>query len=245
MRNLLLSLLIVLVLNVKVYSEVYPDNVIDEFEKKYNTVKDYQCRLHEWCTKGRKLEKRIINYYFKRPRNIRMDILKGNKAFDTGSVGVSVGDDRVTGHRGGILSVIALNVSENSPLATTVRGTTFDESDLQAILERLKFHLENSIITFEETKDNICKLTCIPHDPSMNEGISMDVICIDRGMLLPVFSERYEKDVVVQHAEWSDYIINAGLPEELFKVRYNPEELAQQKIKSIHELPAEESYKFE
>ena len=59
--------------------------------------------MHEFSIGGGRREERIINYYFKKPMMIRIDILDGNKALDKGSVGVYTGGEKVTGHRGGFL----------------------------------------------------------------------------------------------------------------------------------------------
>jgi len=210
--------------------------ILGKLTEKYDSITDYQCRLNEWCTSGKKVEDRVINFYFKKPRNIRMDILKGTKAFDSGSSGVYTGGNTVVGHKGGILTPVALKVSKHDGLATTIRGLTFDQSDMQETVEILQFHLQNSSVTVRGLKEEVYEITCIPPDPAKNDGISKDVIWIDMKLTLPVFNERYEGNAVVQRARWSNYIINAGLPDELFRIRFNPAKLSEQGINSIHGL---------
>jgi hypothetical protein len=75
-----------------------------------------------------------------------------------------------------------------------------------------------------------------PSDPSLNDGVSRDVVWIDRNTLLIIRNERYEKDVMVQQVIWKDYIINAGLPDKLFDARF---EIAQLRETGIQLLSQE------
>jgi len=215
------------------------EKILEIITSRYETISDYQCRLNEWSSRGKKVEDRVINFYFKKPRNIRMDILKGNKPFDTGSSGVYNGGNTVVGHKGGILAPVALKVSKHDALATTIRGLTFDQSDLQETVEILQFHMKNSSVTVRELKDGVYEVTCIPPDPAKNDGMAKDIIWIDTKTALPVFNERYEGNTVVQRARWTNFIIDAGLPEELFKIRFNPAKLSELGINSINELGIE------
>ena len=200
------------------------DEVIASMQEAYGSINDYQCRFEELSLFRNRREERVINFYFKKPNLIRMDILTGNRPFDDGSVGVYTGDGKVTGRRGGVLSGIVLKVPKDSPLATTIRGVRFDESDIETVLNRLDFYRTRGRIELRET-DGSFIFACAPSDPFGNEGISKDIVWIDRGTLLITRNERYEGETLVQAASWKEYIINAGLPVELFDVRFDVEEL--------------------
>jgi len=201
-----------------------PQEYLDRVKEYYALIGDYQCRMNEFSIGGGRREERIINYYFKKPKLIRMDILDGNRAFDPGSVGVYTGGDKVSGHRGGIMKDITLNISKNSTLATSVRGETIDQSDMLTVIERFQFHIRNSEISLREKASHV-EFSFIPYDPSANEGITRDVIWIDLETMLIIRNERYEGKDLVQQVIWSDYIINAGLPDELFDARFDVAEL--------------------
>ena len=57
--------------------EIHHKEIIGKIKARYDEIQDYQCRLVEYCTDGSRYEKRTINFYFKKPKLIRMDILKG------------------------------------------------------------------------------------------------------------------------------------------------------------------------
>jgi len=191
---------------------------------RYELIDDYQCRMHELSIGGGRREERIINYYFKKPKQIRLDILDGNSAFDKGSVGVYTGGEKVTGHRGGIMRGIILSVKKDSALATSVRGETIDQSDMLTIIERIEYLLANGDVSMVEKVSHI-EFEFFPFDPSKNEGISRDVVWIDRETMLVIRNERYEEERLVQQVTWGNHIINAGLPRELFNARFETAQL--------------------
>jgi outer membrane lipoprotein-sorting protein len=213
-----------------------PRSTVEAFQAMYESISDYQCRMYEHCRQGNRTEERTMNIYFKRPRFIRMDILEGNRFGDTGSVGVYRNDGKVRGRKGGLLSFIAITVNKNDPQATTIRGLTFDQSDLQATLGKMQFHLAESACTLVAV-DGISELVFEPRDPSRNGGVTKDIIRLDAVTLLPVSSDSFEGDRLVQHAEWSSYILNAGLPDQLFDVFWDPGRLEGMGIRSVHALP--------
>jgi hypothetical protein len=163
---------------------------------------------------------------------IRMDILKGSRAFDRGSVGVYLGGDKVVGHRGGLLKNLILTLPKESALATTIRGTTFEDSDLFALFRKLIFLNENGVITVTQ-RDGYFILECVPFDPEINENITKDVVWIESETLLILRNERFEQHELVQETHWSKYILNAGLPDELFDVRFDVGELRKDNIPLI------------
>ncbi len=213
-----------------------PQSVVEAFQAMYESVSDYQCRMDENCRQGSSYEERTINFYFKRPRFIRMDILKGNRFGDTGSIGVYRNQGKVTGRKGGLLSFLAITVGKQDPQATTIRGLAFDQSDLQATLEKMRFHLSESACALIE-EAGIYELLFEPRDPSRNGGVTKDIVRLDAVTLLPVSADSFEGGTLVQHAQWSSYILNAGLPDQLFDVFWDPRQLAGMGIESVHALP--------
>jgi len=130
------------------------------------------------------------------------------------------------------LSPVGLTLSKHNPLATTIRGVAFDESDIETILEKIPFYIEKGTVTLN-VSGKVLELVCKTGYPSENKGISKDIIRIERDSWLPIESERYEEDRLVQKATWKDYIINAGLPDEFFHIRYDPLKLKEMGIKIL------------
>jgi outer membrane lipoprotein-sorting protein len=197
----------------------------EEMKARYEGIRDYQCRMVEWSIEGDRCENRTMNFYFKKPKLIRMDVLEGNRPFDSGSVAVYLGSGKVTGHRGGPLKGIVLNVPKHSPLATTIRGVAIDESDMETVLEKIPYYLENGTISMSEHDDSF-SFACVPFDASKNGGVSRDILRVDKKTLFVTYNERFVGDVSVQRVRWGEYIIDAGLPDELFDIHFDVGELA-------------------
>lgn len=214
---------------------------VDRFAEVCGTIRDYQVRLYEWCRSGSRYERRIIDFYFKRPRMIRMDIITGNRPLDAGSVGVYTGGDRVDGRKGGILSAIVLSVNKHDGLATTIRGVTFDQSDLEGILERLQNGFTIGAVTLEH-RDGWHWVHILPRDPAGYGGVSRETVAFDPATFLPVYSESFMGAVQVEYARWTGYIINAGLPDALFQIRTDSSILTAAGVPTIHGTPTDDRY---
>lgn len=214
---------------------------VDRFEVVARSIRDYQVRLYQWSRSGRRYERRIIDFYFKRPRMMRMDILTGNRPFDDGSVGLYLGGDNVVGRKGGILSAIVLTVNKQDAIATTIRGVAFDQSDLQGILERLRNGFTIGDVHLE-LRGGWYWLHILPHDPAGYRGVTRETVAFDPETFLPIYSETFEGELQVEFARWTDYILNAGLPDELFAIRTDSSILRSAGIRTIHGLPADEKH---
>ncbi len=215
------------------------ETAIARFGETVRTVNDYQCRLYEWCGTGLKYEKRIINYYFSRPRKIRMDIVSGNRPFDGGSVGIYTGGQTVDGRKGGLLSGVVLTVGMGDAAATTALGVRFDESDLAGILEKINKLKKNSR-TAVEFRGGSCWLFFDLDEPAPKWGITREIIVLDTVSWLPVYSESWRGKTQIQQARWTGYIVNRGLPEGLFEIRRDSSLLSSQGLPDIAEIPVDE-----
>jgi outer membrane lipoprotein-sorting protein len=232
-RRILIALLIVLgPAGVATADAPTPGSVVEAFRAMYASLSDYQFRIDETSRRGSALEARTMNIYFKKPRFIRMDILKGNRPGDGGSAGVYRNDGRVTARRGGILSFLSATMDKANPQVTSIRGAAIDQIDLAATLEKMRFHLSESACSLAEGS-GVLELTFVPRDPSRNDGVTREIIRLDAVTLLPVSAESYEGAELVQRAQWSGYILNAGLPDNLFDVQWDPRQLEKNGIPTL------------
>lgn len=237
-KLLWIALISPLILSAPLYSQIAmtPREVIDLFEERLAAIADYQCRMYEWSAKGRREEIRYINFYFKQPRLIRMDIIKGNRSGDTGSIGVLRSNGKVQGRKGGLLSPFVISVDKESALATTIRGVTFDQSDAKAALERLRFLMERSRLRFSGKEEG---WLFDFHLVEPEEGITRETLFLSSENIMPLYTESFEGDELVQTVQWRSYIINAGLPDEFFDVRYESEKLRDLRLNHNLDLPLE------
>jgi hypothetical protein len=180
--------------------------------------------MHEFSIGDGRREERIINYYFKKPHMIRIDILDGNKPLDRGSVGVYTGGQRVSGHRGGFMKGMVMSINKNSPLALSVRGETIEQSNVLSVIERMEHLVQHGTVKLQEHNTHI-ELSFVPFDAAENGRISRDVVWIQRHSMLIIKIQRFEGENLVQQATRDRYILNAGLPHELFDARYEIEQL--------------------
>jgi outer membrane lipoprotein-sorting protein len=192
--------------------------------------------MHEISRKGSEVEERTMNIYFKRPRFIRMDVLAGNRAGDAGGSGVYRNDGKVTGRKGGFFSFLSATVDKHNPQVTSIRGMTIDQIDLQATLEKLLLRLSTSASSLS-VREGIYELVFLPRDPSAEGGTTKEIISLDSATMLPVSAESFEGSRRVQHADWSDYILNAGLPDQLFDINWDPRQLSASGIQSVQSVP--------
>lgn len=219
-------------------SALTPQSVLQAFEKMVTAVRDYQCRMWEYCFQGNEYEERTIDFYFKRPRFIRMDVLEGNRFADAGSSAVYRNDGRVTGRKGGVLALFPVTVDKRNPQATTIRGLTIDQGDMLAMVESMRSHLADCTCTLS-VSGTVYELAFEPRSPASIGGVTREVIRLDAATLLPVSSDSWEGSRIVQHVHWDHFILDAGLPDELFDVRWDPARLVKAGIRTIHSIPLE------
>lgn len=101
------------------------------FNESFASTNDYQCKIKAHEVKGSQTQNRTYQYYFLKPSYAKTLILEGD---GQGSGGTWTGGDTVSGHQGGILSGIHLNVSIHDPRATSLLGYTIPDGLLQNIV---------------------------------------------------------------------------------------------------------------
>jgi outer membrane lipoprotein-sorting protein len=200
-----------------------PEGVIKKFEEAVATIDDYRCKLNEWCFNGSEYEKRSVDFYFLKPRNIRMEIIEGNRPFDPGSIVVFTGGNKIVGKKGGLFSFISATLDKKDPLVTSIRGTRIDEIDFIGILAKLTDRLANGINLVSVLPDGTYCLTGIDKKPLQNGSTYREVLYLDGATFFPKKMEGFEGTKQVVNAEWTDYVINAGLPPDLFSIDYSPD----------------------
>jgi hypothetical protein len=213
-----------------------PEAVAEQFEKALSAIVDYQCRLYEYAWQGSDFEEKTIDFYFKKPRLIRVDVLKSSKPGDAGSQGVSLDDGKVTGRRGGILSFLAVTFGKHEPLVTTIRGMALDEGDMRALAVRIRRGLIDGTCRLLE-HPGVYEFVLQPRSSPPCGPVTKEVIRLDAGSLLPLSADGYEGERIVEHAAWTGYVLNAGLPLDLFDVHWDLGRLSRMGVLSVHGVP--------
>lgn len=113
-------------------NEILLQKAIARIEARVQALPAYKCRLSTVCVLGRNVEKRSYNYYFSRPRLVRMEIIEGK---DKGAILV---------YKQGIVYAkrfpmfFPLRFKPKDRMVTTIRGGQIDQTDLGFILSLLK-----------------------------------------------------------------------------------------------------------
>ena len=207
---------------------------LDQFALVVGSIEDYQCRISEWSSSNGDEESRIVNFYFLRPRNMRMDIIIGTRFGDDGGRAVYLPNGKVVAKMRRIPFSRVLDVTDS--LVTTLRGKNLLDTDLIGIQRALETYTVTGSVTFSRD-DEFAIFDVFHPDPSMTNGLDREVICFDAESLLPVSADGFISGALVQHFAFSDYVLNVGLPSEVFSVRYDPKRLEEAGIPAIVEVP--------
>ena len=119
---------------------------------------------------------------------------------------------------------MVLSVKKDSPFAVSVRDESIEKSNVLAVIERMERLVKMGTVDMDVNENHV-EFVFIPFDIHANEGISRDVVWIERNTFLITRIERYEGEKLVQQAVREGYIINAGLPKELFDAGFDTEQL--------------------
>ena len=97
------------------------DEALAAFTAAWTHVNTYTCMISAHEVKGRDVQDRVYRVAFKRPNNMRMDIVGGA---GRGGAAVWTGGNTLFGHQGGFLSFVKLHLNIHDPKAVSLRGTT-------------------------------------------------------------------------------------------------------------------------
>lgn len=178
----------------------------------WNSVTSYQCTIIGHEEEGSAVQDRVYRYYFEKPFDTRADIVAGD---GRGSVGVWRGGDSVRGHRGGFLRAIKLNVNLHSRLATTLRGTTFAQTNIGAILAHIRSLPLQSMRVSADQRGAVLNVAL--SDPKLYGGVTKELYHFGPNYL-PVDYEQFEGSRLVVRVAYSDMQLHVSFPKSLFDV---------------------------
>ena len=187
---------------------------ITAFNAAFAGTNDYQCKIRAHEVKGDQTQNRLYQYFFLKPSYAKTLILEGD---GQGSGGTWSGGDTVSGHQGGILSGLHLNVSIHDPRATSMLGYTIPDGLLQ-----------NQVGQYENTKGELSQKdgannttevdlkVASPESSGPNSGVTKMAIWFLNATHMPVRQVRWAGDAVVTDETWNDLKTNVGLTDKDF-----------------------------
>jgi len=190
----------------------------DAFVRVFADVKDYKEQLvtHETSDDGASVQDRTSDYRWRRnPFAAYITVLAGP---GKGGVAVWHGGDTVSGHKGGILSLIHLTLNLHDGQATSMRGDTIESAGFDYAI---KHYLATAGTMSESAGPAIdgqatTAVTLVVGDPSKNTNISKDVIYLSNAKHLPVRREEYVGAKLVKAESYNNVQTNVGLTDHDF-----------------------------
>lgn len=190
-------------------------SAIAAFDEAFERVNDYTVTVHAHEVKDGQTQDRVYRYWFKRPRLAKTQIVSGPGA---GGGGVWKGGDTVSGHQGGLISFIHLNVSIHDSRATSLRGYTIPEGLLQNQVDKYKVIKGNLSerpgpeIAGQPTIQVELRIT----DQSDDPGIDRAILYFSKITHFPLEQVRYGGGKILSLETWTDLRTNTGLKDSDF-----------------------------
>lgn len=228
----LIAILIVLGLSLATWPAPAASNdveaAISRWESTWANTRSFTSEVSSHITKGDQLEERTLLLWFKRPMNIRTDVIKGNRSHDAGSVAVYRGEGTVSGHQGGLLSGVVLTLSIDDPLCTSIRGARITELLFSRSLELIHQYQRRRSSLQLGAPSQIAGRPAIPLTLStsnenfiaLNDNIDKDVLWYDTQLNVLVQWERFEKGGrKIAQVTWSNTRLNPSIDDAVFNPR--------------------------
>jgi len=183
-----------------------PSEAMAQYAAAWGKLTTYTCTITSSEISGSRVQDRVYAMFFQKPYDTRLNITGGD---GKGSAAVWHGGDTVTGHQGGWLTPIKLNLNIHAHLATTIRGTTIADANFGAIYDHLA-SLKSATMTADTDGANTT-VTVPVADASKDGGVTKEVVVLGKDSL-PVEYDQYEGDQQVRHVAYSDVSLNVTIP---------------------------------
>ncbi len=182
-------------------------------------IKDYSVTVHETDQSDPPKvvsEDRVLHFKYSKPCYGRVDVISGRLA---GSAAQWQGGHKLKGHLGGEISHLKAIVPDTDPKTTDIRGLPMYAAFFPWIIDR--FNEAGTITAAPGPAVNGVPtdvITITGGDPKKQFGFTKNVMTLSSVTHLPLINDGYTGDKVTLHAEFSDYVINPGLPITAFQI---------------------------
>ena len=187
-----------------------PSGAAAAFLEAWAKVPSYTANIKAHVVKGSETQDRTYHYAFLKPHFAKIDITDGP---GRGGGAVWKGGDTITGHRGGIVSMIKLTKSINDPEAVDLRGGTIAQASFENVAENVK--AAPSLTNGEETV-NGTQYDTVTFPFKDGNGATKRVVFLSRATHLPARRVTYAGDTVVIVEDFTDVNTAANLKESDF-----------------------------
>lgn len=195
------------------------ESLFKELQEKFKKINDYQCVFDAFVAKDDKTDRRVYNYYFKKDKSIRMEIIEGK---NNGAKLVYSGKNVKIRLSGIIISLFTFTFEPTDKKICDLRGFSIPQSDWGTFINEHIKYLEkcSSKIIAKDTVNN--KETIIVEIESRKPDETMDIarekIWLDNTEKILLKFEQYDKKGKLMRANsYKNIKINSGLKDDLFQ----------------------------
>ncbi|VAW99324.1 hypothetical protein MNBD_GAMMA21-2733 [hydrothermal vent metagenome] len=202
---------------------------LNKIRENHKKIKNYTAMVYSEEIKGERIQKRLVRSYFSIPWLLRNEIVAGTEPADAGSEMIYAGGEKMTGHKGGMVSFATVSLYYDSPMATTLLGLTFREMIMKAMLDRLSLYEKLGTIEFGQDQQaglqtvsvlrlRLHKDVILPeHDRIGKIGATHEEIYIDKERLIPVGWAIYVDKTRVRMLILEKLLTNVPLDADIFQ----------------------------
>lgn len=186
---------------------------------KFESIKDYSCIFESYSSNGEKSASVTFKYYFRKPKSVRMEILKGKYSGTT----LLLQQDNTVRVKVGIIIVglFTFNYPAEHRYVCDYRGNGLHNSDWgYFIQEHIKLlDLTTVILAGEENLDGrkvlVYELTS--KDPAKSRSVAKETIWIDKDHDLLIKYRQYDSaGQLIQFGYYKNIKLNSGLDTSVF-----------------------------
>lgn len=186
---------------------------LNKLEDGLSKMDTYKCRMVSENWKGRKHESKIMEFCFKKPNLMRMDVLEGDKA---GSIVVLNKEGKIRGKNS---LGLRKTLKPTDGRLKNIRGATFIQSSLWDMMDRIKDHIFKkgckAVLTEEECMAKPSYRLRIEHK-DVDDPVTLEEVWFDKNTYFIMKKMKYEGNTKVTDIVWEDCQINIPLEDSLF-----------------------------
>lgn len=173
------------------------------FARAWAGITAYTATVTVFEQKGAQSQNRVLNYTFRTPSDVTVQIVGGQDAGAT--LLWSGGSDVVAHHSSGLTGMFKKTLSLHDPQATTIRGSSIDELTFGNILA----HAQRTPGKVSEASGPAIggptdAVTLIPDDAEANAGYTREVVDLSKNTHLPARVLGYQGDMRVRKIDFSN-----------------------------------------
>jgi outer membrane lipoprotein-sorting protein len=187
-------------------------------QARFEKIDDYQCVFDAFVAKDEQTDRRVYNYYFKKDKRIRMEILQGK---NSGATLVYNEPDVVVRPSGFFISLFTFTFAPEDKKICDLRGFTIPQSDWGTFIEQHIKYLDKYTARTGKPEQVDGRTAIVIEIESAKPEETMDIakekIWLDEREKVLLKFEQYDKSgKLIRANSYKDIKINSGLKDELF-----------------------------